>query len=188
MESDYKVRPAHLGDAPELVGLYAPYVLNTDISFEVVPPDEDAFIKKITNPYYPFLVCEVEDEVVGFAYACQHRERKAYRYSADASVYVHSDCHRKGIGRRLYSCLFSILAAQGYHTIIAGITDPNEKSVGLHTSLGFVRVGTYHNVGYKHGKWLDVTWFEKRLKEYETPGEIKRCDEISDFIKETLSY
>jgi len=168
----YTIRPAALQDSAAILEIYSHYVLHTTISFEEVPPPKEEFEAKIRAARYPFLVCESADgELVGYAYCSRHRERAGYRFSADDSVYIAPNHHRKGIGRRFYEQLIPLLRAQGYYTIFAGVTEPNEKSVGLHESLGFQRIGTYHKVGYKQGRWCDVTWFELPLREYGVPEE-----------------
>jgi phosphinothricin acetyltransferase len=167
------IRPVSKDDAADILAIYAPYITDTVISFETKVPTLEDFskrIEKIQNDY-PYLVCEVDGKVVGYAYASKHRERAAYKYSVEVSVYVASDYHHKGIGKALYGRLFDALSEYNYYSAYAGITLPNDKSIGLHKSFGFVEVGIYHNIGYKDGKWLDVIWLEKPLKEYGIPPE-----------------
>lgn len=102
-------------------------------------------------------------EVLGYAYATQHRTRAAYRFAVDVSVYVAEHSRQRGVGRALYQRLFELLTAQGFCSAHAGIALPNESSVRLHESLGFQRVGTYPRVGYKLGRWIDTGWWQKRL-------------------------
>lgn len=165
------IRPATLADAEEILAVYASYITDTSISFETEVPTIDAFAARIENiiKNYPYLVCEMNDKIIGFAYACRHRERAAYKYSVDISIYIDENYHRKGIGKQLYTKLFEQLKNQGFYTVFASITLPNENSIGLHKSFGFTEVGTYHNVGYKYGKWHDVIWLEKPLREYNNP-------------------
>jgi phosphinothricin acetyltransferase len=109
---------------------------------------------------------------MGYAYAGRHHERAAYRWGVDVAIYLDSSCHRRGIGRALYSALFPMLIAQGYYTAYAGITLPNDGSEGLHRAMGFKPAGVYHGTGYKLGKWHDVIWLEKMLQPFSpTPGE-----------------
>lgn len=115
---------------------------------------------------YPWLVCETEDGVVGYAYATAHRDRAAYRWSVDASTYISDKAHRRGIARDLYSRLFRILVIQGYRNVYAGITLPNPASYEFHKSMGFREVGIYHRVGYKLGQWHDTIWLERALAEH----------------------
>jgi len=165
------IRSAILSDAQAILDIYAPYITGTCVSFETELPSIEEFGVRIENTLknYPYLAAVTDNKIIGFAYASKHRERAAYRYSADVSVYVAPGYQRQGIGRALYSQLFDLLRTQGIYTVFAGITLPNEKSIGLHSTLGFREVGTYHNTGFKFGKWLDVMWMEKPLRDYDTP-------------------
>lgn len=160
-----RIRLAREADAASIAAIYAPFVERTATTFETVPPGENDMARRIaeTTVSYPWLVCEVADRVVGYAYATEHRVRRAYRWSVDAAVYVDSDYHRRGIGTGLYTSLFSILRAQGFVNAYAGITLPNDGSVALHEALGFTPVGVYARVGYKHGEWRDVGWWHLAL-------------------------
>lgn len=162
------IRPVGEMDVADILAIYTPYITDTVISFETEVPSIEEFSERIDNiqKEFPYLVCEVDGKVVGYAYASKHRARSAYKYSVDVSVYVAANYHRKGIGKALYTSLFGLLDKYDYYSAYAGITLPNEKSIGLHKSFGFTEVGIYHNVGYKDGKWLDVIWLEKPLKEY----------------------
>jgi len=156
------VRPT---DAAAVAAIYAPAVIERAISFEFEPPDAEEMARRIakTRPAHPWIVAERDGRVVGYAYAGRHRERDAYAWSVDVSVYVHSDVQRAGVGRGLYTALFAILALQGYRTAFAGATLPNPGSIGLHTAMGFRPVGVYEGVGYKLGRWHDVAWFARPL-------------------------
>ncbi len=105
-----------------------------------------------------------EDGVVGYAYGCPHRERAAYRWAADVSVYVAPTHHRQGLGRALYEDLLARLTEQGFQIACAGVTLPNDASVGLHESLGFAPVGVYRRIGFKLGRWWDVGWWQRELR------------------------
>lgn len=152
-------------DAAACAAIYAPYVTDTVISLEERPPTEHDFADRVrtTTRTHPWLVAEDEQAVIGFAYATRHRERASYRWATDVTVYVASTHHRRGIGRKLYETLFPLLAAQGLRMACAGVTLPNEASVGLHESLGFKAIGVYRNIGYKHGAWRDVGWWQLEL-------------------------
>ena len=157
-------RPA---DATALRAIYAPFCENTTVSFEVRAPsfeEMEARIRKITEQF-PWLVCERDGKSLGYAYACPHRERAAYRWSVDVAVYVDPRHHRLGIGRALYTALFGILRLQGFFKACAGITLPNMASVGLHEALGFRPVSVYRGVGYKFGVWRDVGWWQLALQD-----------------------
>jgi phosphinothricin acetyltransferase len=155
------VRNARPHDGESVAAIYAPYVLGTAISFEEEPPSGAEMASRIaaTLPTHPFLVFEEAGRVLGYAYGGAHNERAAYRWSANVSVYVAGDAHRRGIGRTLYRDLMAILARQGFHSLFAGITLPNAKSVGLHEAMGFVHLGIYREVGFKFGRWHDVGWW-----------------------------
>jgi phosphinothricin acetyltransferase len=166
-------RLAAAADAAGMAEIYAPIVASTPTSFEIDPPDAPEMRRRIdaTLPTLPWLVCDCEGRVAGYAYASPHKTRAAYKWSVDTSVYVHSAFHRRGIGTALYKLLFEILTAQGYFNAYAGVTLPNPGSVGLHESLGFQRVGVYRRVGYKLGEWHDVGWWQRPLRRSdEVPG------------------
>ena len=166
-----KLRNATPADARAILDIYAPYVTDTSITFETEVPIIEEFMERMENiqKSYPYLVYEVDGVVVGYAYASKHRERAAYRYSADVSIFVEPSYHKQGIGKALYTKLFDLLRDQGIYTVYACITVPNNASIGLHKSLGFTEAGVFHNDGYKLGKWHDVIWLEKSLREYDNP-------------------
>ena len=165
------IRSATPADAEAILGIYAPFITDTCISFETKVPTISEFMTRINSliTSYPYFVCESNGKIVGYAYGSKHRERAAYKYSADVSVYVTPEYHRQGIGCMLYTRLLELLRQQGICTAYAGITLPNDKSVGLHKKLGFKEVGIFHNVGYKFDKWLDVLWMEMPLRDYDEP-------------------
>ena len=160
------IRLARLADVPAIVSIYAPYVNHSTISFELVPPSEDEIAQRLvkTLARFPWLVAEIAGEVAGYAYAGTFRERAAYQWSAEISVYVHNERHGHGIGRTLYTALFTMLRAQGYRNAYGGITLPNLASVALHEAMGMTPVGVYHHVGYKAGAWHDVGWWEGAIQ------------------------
>jgi phosphinothricin acetyltransferase len=112
----------------------------------------------------PWLVCEENGAVAAYVYASPHRERAAYQWSVDVTVYVGPEHRRTGLGRGLYTSLLRLLVLQGYYKAYAGVTIPNPASEGLHLALGFEPVGIYRGVGYKMGRWHDVAWFQKALQ------------------------
>jgi phosphinothricin acetyltransferase len=152
-------------DAAACAAIYAPYVEGGPISFEERPPDAAELAARIerTSLTHPWLVAERGGGVVGYAYACPHRQRTAYRWSVDVSVYVAAGQVGAGIGRALYTELVARLRAQGFRMALAGITLPNPASVALHESLGFARVGTMREIGWKAGAWRDVGWWQLEL-------------------------
>jgi phosphinothricin acetyltransferase len=153
-------------DAAACAAIYAPFVRDTAVSFEERPPSPDEFADHIerVSRTHPWLVAEEDGEVVGYAYGCPHRERAAYRWAAEVTVYVNPAHHRKRIATTLYRELFGLLSAQGIHILCAGVTLPNPASVSLHESLGFEAVGVYRKIGYKLGRWHDVGWWQLPLR------------------------
>lgn len=159
------IRTATAGDAAACAAIYAPYVTGTAITFEVEPPGEEEMAARIATAVasHAWLVLEDEGRVVGYAYGGPYKERAAYRWSCEVSVYLELGRRRTGAGRRLYEALFERLAERGYRTAVAGMTLPNEASVGLHRALGFEPVGTYRRIGWKYDRWHDVAWTQRPL-------------------------
>ena len=162
-----KLRFATEDDASAISAIYSPVVRGTAISFEVEPPSVEEMVRRIAKitAAYPWLVCEEAGAIQGYAYASQHRERAAYQWSVDVSVYVHEDWRGKRIGRALYTSLFAMLRSLGYVNVYAGITLPNPASVGLHEAMGMAPIGVYPHTGYKLGEWHDVGWWQGVLQE-----------------------
>lgn len=165
MNQSREIRLATEADTEAMLAIYAPIVMETAISFELEPPSVDEFRSRIrsTLTRTPWLVCEIDYEVAGYAYAGPLRTRAAYQWSVEATVYVHADYRRHGVGSAIYTSLFNCLRLQGYWNAYAAITLPNPGSVGLHERMGFYRIGTYYNVGYKFGTWHDVGWWQSDL-------------------------
>jgi phosphinothricin acetyltransferase len=160
------IRLAMAADAEAIARIYDPVVAGTAISFEIDPPGPLEMERRVrqTLELTPWLVEESGGGVRGYAYASKHRDRAAYRWSADVTVYVHGDHRRTGIARSLYTALFALLRLQGFHAAHAGITLPNAASVALHEAVGFRPVGMYPAVGYKLGAWHDVGWWQLELR------------------------
>ncbi len=161
------LRVARASDAGAVAAIYRPVVERTTISFELTPPSEEEMRQRITSvlPQLPWLVSEDENgKVNGYSYASRHRERAAYQWSVDTTVYVREDSRGKGVGKRLYAALLHILKDLGYVQAYAGIALPNAASVGVHESVGFLPVGIYRNAGFKHGDWRDVGWWQCALQ------------------------
>lgn len=159
------------GDGAGCAAVYAPFVELTSVSFESQVPDDAEFARRIErlSSTHAFLVAEDERGVSGFAYAAPHRERAAYRWSTEVSVYVDARAQRRGLGRALYGQLLPLLARQGMRTALAGVALPNPASVALHQACGFKPIGVYHEVGFKLGQWLDVGWWELPLQRGDGP-------------------
>jgi len=168
------IRIASEDDAADIAAIYTPFCRETPVSFETEAPTVDEMRRRIakTLKSYPWLVCDDDGLVLGYAYASQHRERAAYRWSVDVSVYVREGNRRSGLGRALYTSLLAVLRLQGFHNALAGATLPNEGSVALHEGMGFEAVGTYRDIGFKCDAWHDVSWWQLRLHGPEpNPGE-----------------
>jgi phosphinothricin acetyltransferase len=167
-----RIRLATEDDAGAIAAIYAPYVSETPISFEVAPPDAAEIARRIASVLkrYPWLVCDLDGRIAGYAYAGRHHERAAYDWTCEVSIYVDRSMQRRGIGRALYASLFAVLQRLGYYNALAGITVPNDASVGLHAALGFEPAGLNHNVGFKDGRWWDVAYMEKCLQDVYPDG------------------
>ncbi len=153
-------------DAAQIAAIYAPFCRETAVSFEAEALDEATMRERIcaVADRYPWLVAVSErSEILGYAYATKHRERAAYRWSVDFTVYLAPSAKGRGIGTELYNALVAICRLLGYHRAFAGIALPNEASVRLHEKVGFRPIGVYHRVGYKLGKWHDVGWWGFRF-------------------------
>jgi L-amino acid N-acyltransferase YncA len=165
----YQIRLAEETDSTALLKIYQRYILKTAITFEETVPTPEEYRERVLgiSHQYPWLVCERDGIVIGYAYAHRHMERASYRWNAELSIYLERSSLRMGIGKTLYSALLEILQHQGIQNVYAGITVPNPNSEKLHESMGFHIVGTYHRTGYKCGKWHDVVWYEKQIGNHE---------------------
>ncbi len=163
--AERRVRLATSADAEACAGIYAPYVRETAISFELEPPSPAGMAKRIEASLrrHAWFVMELGGTVVGYAYGAPMHRREAYRWSCEVSVYVAPEHRGAGVGRALYEALFARLAERGYLRVIAGMTLPNAGSEGLHRALGFETVGVYRRIGFKLGSWHDVEWAQRSL-------------------------
>jgi phosphinothricin acetyltransferase len=166
--SDF-IRLATPADAARIAEIYAPAVTDSAISFELEAPDVAEVRRRIgyVAANTPWLVCERDGTVLGYAYAGQFRVRPAYLWTVEVSAYVAPEAQGGGVARALYTSLFAALTVQGYRNLIAGIALPNPASIRLHEAMGFIAAGVYHNVGYKLGAWRDVAWFERALATFD---------------------
>lgn len=162
------IRLATPEDASAILDIYAPYINDTVITFEVKVPSTADFSRRAEKimARFPYIVVERNGRIAGYAYAHPAGEREAYQWNAELSVYVHGDFQRRGLGSRLYSALIELLSLMGYRNLYAVITMPNEASVAMHRRLGFKPLAVHKNAGYKLGKWHDVAWLEKNLGPY----------------------
>lgn len=161
------IRLVKLEDTERLLQIYQYYVLHTAITFEYTAPTEAEFLERIAHisHAYPYLVYCRNKEILGYAYACRYREREAFNWDVEVSVYMAPEERGQGIGSALYSRLIGILQAQGFYNAYALITYPNEGSIRLHEKFGFQKVGLCQKTGYKLGKWHDLLLMECVLKE-----------------------
>jgi L-amino acid N-acyltransferase YncA len=167
----FLIRMAEETDAEDILDIYSPYIKETAITFEEEIPHIDDFrsrIKDISSEY-PYIVCLAVGRPVGYAYAHRQKERAAYQWNAELSVYTDGDYCGMGIGRALYTALLRILEIQNVRNVYAGIAAPNSRSENLHRSFGFELSGIFHSTGYKRGCWHDVMWFEKHLGDQNRP-------------------
>ncbi len=161
------IRLASSADAADIHQIYRPIVRDTHISFEQTVPAVQEIAARIekTLTRYPWLVCEVNGRLAGYAYASAFRFRAAYQWTAETTVYIHADFQRRGVSRALYSSLLRILRAQGYCNAVGVIALPNEGSVRAHEAAGFRKVGVFRNVGHKAGAWRDTGWWQLELRQ-----------------------
>ena len=166
------IRDACPDDAKRLVKIYAYYVLNTAVSFEYAVPTIDEFRERIikTTANYPYLVCVMNDKIVGYAYAGAYSTRQAYDWTATTSIYVDKEYRRKGIGTLLYDELEKRLKEQGIINLLAGVASCEDEdeylthdSSNFHVKKGYTQVAHMKKVGKKFGKWYDLLWYQKRL-------------------------
>lgn len=189
MEMNF-IRLASASDAAELLNIYAPYVSGTSITFETTVPDTRSFGKRISQylDFCPWLVSVSDGTITGYAYASRYRERVAYQWSVECSVYIHAAYMRHGIASALYNALFEILQQQGFRNVYAVINLPNDRSVALHERLGFRHFATYEQVGYKLGEWKNVGWWQLVLNSFdEEPAAPVPFHELNkDFLEEVF--
>ena len=172
-DAELWIRPARPDDAPGVRDIYAPFVRDSPATFRTEVPSVEAVTAEIREKRevdeYPWYVAvragDAGSRVVGYAYASRLRDRAAYRWTAETSVYVAPQRQRGGVGSRLYDRLLATLDAQGYCSAYAAIATPNPESVGFHERHGFERVGTFPDSGFKLGGWHDVVWYHRRLRE-----------------------
>ena len=177
------IRPAERRDFPEIAAIYAPFVTDTRVSFELTPPDADEMARRwqeIVSKGYPYLVAEHEGEVAGYAYAGQYRTRAAYDWTVEDSIYLGHNWRGQGIGRRLLEELIEICTGMGFRQMVAGVsTDPDTDfaagSIAFHKALGFEQVAVHPAVGFKTGAWVDVVFLQRALGDGASspPGQIK---------------
>lgn len=171
--SPIQLRPAGPGDAAAIAAIYAPYVLTGTVSFEFDPPDARQMRSRMeaSDGLYPWIVATNGEGkgVLGYAYATRWRERAAYRYVVETSVYVAGALQGQGVGRLLYDALIDTLRAQGFTQAIGVISLPNENSIRAHEQVGFRRAGQLREVGFKDGRWVDIGIWQCELNDSVVP-------------------
>jgi L-amino acid N-acyltransferase YncA len=160
------IRAATADDAAAIAAIYGHHVLHGTASYDVVPPRADyhrAKIERVIAAGWPFLVAERGGAIAGYAYATQFRDRDAYRFAAEDSIYVHPDWMRQGVGGALLDALIERSVAFGFRTLIAVIGGAEASSIALHASQGFREVGRLNAVGWKHERWLDSVYMQLEM-------------------------
>lgn len=193
---DINIRTASPSDAKEILDIYAPYVLDTAITFEYNVPSEEDFKKRIKNTLikYPYIVAETNEQIVGYAYASEFHERDAYSHDVEVSIYVRNDMKGHKIGTKLYAVLEDILKGQNVlnsYACIAYIEKDdghlNKNSVKFHSAMGYDTVGKFCKCGWKFGKWYDMIWMEKFIGKHESsPKEFIPFSDIRASLKNTF--
>jgi len=170
------IRIATESDIPAMLGIYAPYVVNTTYSFEYDVPCHREFMQRFytITAQFPWLVWEEEGRILGYAYGSPPFERAAYRWCAEPSIYLHPDAHGRGIAGKLYAALEWILQEQGYQVLYALITEENTRSLRFHEKQGYETRMILPDCGFKQGRWLGLVWMEKRIKIVESPSAFPR--------------
>lgn len=165
------IRTAVPEDAPSLIKIYAPYVLDTSITFEYEVPSREEFAGRIrsTLEKYPYLVAEDDGDIRGYAYASPFKSRAAYDWSVETSIYIHPDARHRGVGTALYSRLEELLHRQRVCNLCACITYPNPVSISFHERFGYKVAAHFNAAGFKLGSWHDIVWMEKELCPHDLP-------------------
>ncbi|AJP73804.1 GNAT family N-acetyltransferase [Sphingomonas hengshuiensis] len=168
------IRAAEPGDAAAIAAIYAPHVLVGTASFETDPPDSRMMRTRMaaSDGLYPWIVATngaTEGGVIGYAYATRFRERPAYRYVVETTIYMADVAQGQGAGRLLYEALIDTLRKQGFVHAVSVIALPNDASIRLHESVGFRRAGVYREVGFKQGRWVDVGIWQCELNDPQVP-------------------
>ena len=167
-------------DTEELLAIYGQYI-DTPITFECALPSVESFTERIRSirSAYPYIVCEEDGRIWGYAYAHRQAERAAYQWNAELSIYLDRGARGRGLGRRLYGALMELLRLQGIRTVYALVTVPNPASEGLHRAMGFRTMGVQRSTGYKDGAWRDVAWFEKPIGAYDVaPAPLRPLEQV----------
>lgn len=163
-----RLRPFRPADSAPILAIYGPIIADSSATFEVKVPSLNDFSELLARiaGRFPFWVAEdANGSILGYAYATTHRERIAYQWAVETSVYVAPTAHRQGLGRALYGALLRSLLDRGFVWAYGVITLPNDASVALHAACGYESFATYSAAGQKFGKWYDVHWMRFALNE-----------------------
>ena len=187
MEEAVCVRAAAPEDAEQLLEIYTPFVISEDsslsnVSFELAAPDVEEFRQRIQDisKQFPYLVGEVNGQILGYVYCHPYRERLAYQWAVEVTIYLAPAGQGKGLGRLLYETMEKLLCLQGVTMAYSCITVGNDHSIKMHEALGYRLIGTFTNSGYKNGQWLDTVWLEKQLQDCPSePATIKGWRELA---------
>lgn len=189
-----KIRAVRMEDAEAIAKIYAYYVENFPYSFDLEAPPVEAFREKIArvSARYPFFVCEEDGEVIGFAYASPYKEKKAYQWVVETTIYIKRDTVHKGTGTRLYNALLSALTSLGYTKAYAVLGLPNEASARFHEKMGFRFVAEFPDMGYKLGAWHGISYYVRDLtparEDMKEPLSVgKAYDTYEDFFDNSIS-
>ena len=186
MEEAVCIRAAAPEDAEQLLEIYTPFVISEDsslsnVSFELAAPDVEEFRQRIQDisKQFPYLVGEVNGQILGYVYCHPYRERLAYQWAVEVTIYLAPAGQGKGLGRLLYETMEKLLCLQGVTMAYSCITVGNDHSIKMHEALGYRLIGTFTNSGYKNGQWLDTVWLEKQLQPCpKQPDNIKSWREL----------
>ena len=165
------IRLAEKRDVSGILEIYSPFILETSVTFEETVPTEESFWERMRGIMVelPYLVCEIDGRIAGYAYASGYRSRASYRWSKEVSVYIHPDFQRRRVAHALYTSMNEMARFQGVANLLAIITMPNEASVNFHEHFGYIKCGEFSKVGYKLNQWQNVGWFELFLQDENEP-------------------
>ena len=182
-----QIRMAKESDAAALLAVYLPY-METTITFEYDAPSLEEFTRRVrsTLEEYPYLLCEENGEVLGYAYAHRFKPRAAYQWDAELSIYVSRTVYSRGIGQALYGALIDLLQAQGVRNVYGVITSDNERSLRFHKRMGFTDAGTHRKTGYKNGRWHDIVYLSRHLDGEDPPAPVRPIGAIPEETVERI--
>ena len=178
LNADVTIRTAQAEDAADIQAIYAPFVQETSVSFETVPPSVETMAARISSNLarHGYFVAQSEAGILGFAYASPYRPRPAYDRTAEVSVYLAPQAQGRGIAQALYRALFAHLAARGFHTAVAIVTLPNPQSAQLHERCGFAHVGSLQDVGRKFGQWHGTAIYQRMIGQADLHSAVRRLE------------